>query len=94
MSFGPWNSAENNYSIGQINIGSNPLSKLEVASCLNLFDYAKFSWWYDAPYSPQKYNPKVYLGTVQSVAYQWIYDRDSARENPSEPLQKSGSWPE
>ncbi len=95
MSFGSWTQEINKYSLGQINLGNNPLTKLEVASCINIFNYARFSWWYDSPYADKKYNPKVYLGTIQNVSTSWLYDKQTDQSNdlPSLPegLQKSGS---
>ncbi|HBD06379.1 MAG TPA: hypothetical protein DCY93_03100 [Firmicutes bacterium] len=96
MSFGPWNYESQNYALGQINLGSNPLSKVEIVSVLNSFNYATFSWWYDAPYATPKYNPKVYMSTVQSVSKSWLYDYQTGQTNGLGRLpeggEKSGSY--
>ncbi|HBD06523.1 MAG TPA: hypothetical protein DCY93_03855, partial [Firmicutes bacterium] len=40
-----------------------------------------------------KYNPKLYLGTIQNITSRWNFDNDSARGNLAQGDQKSGSWP-
>jgi len=87
MSFGPWTGGDYSYALGQINLGTNPNMKIEIASCLNIFDYAIYSWWYHYPNQPEKYNPKVYMGAVQSVASGWNKDI----QNGQNWVEKSGS---
>jgi len=85
--FSAWNYSGYSYTLGQINLGSNPLSKLEVASCLNLFNYASYSWWYSEDRAAAKYNPKVYFGTIQGVSKYWNLESNSGLKSG----QKSGS---
>ncbi len=87
-SFTAWNYGGYSYSLGQINLGSNPISGLEVVSALNLFNYGPYTWWYDERKATQKYNPKVYLGAVQSVSKYWQIESHSDLPGGSE---KSGS---
>ena len=56
-------------------LGYNPLSKIEIVSGLNVFNYASGSLAYNSGNRTQKYNPKVYIGTSQTIAYAWNYDR-------------------
>ncbi len=93
----PWNNPDYTYSVIMINSGSNPLSKLEIVSTLNSFNFAYFQLHYNGPTCMPKYNPKVYLGAVQTVAENWNYDYQPGQTNPLPWLpgggQKSGSWP-
>jgi len=93
ISFGPWTQEKYSYALAQINVGSNPNSLLEIVSAPNITNYGTNSFWYDSPGAPKKYNPKVYLSAVQSVADQWNFDRDYSRENLAQGDQKSGSCP-
>ena len=49
-------------------LGYNPLSKIEIVSGLNVFNYAPGSLAYNSADRTQKYTPKVYLGTTQTIA--------------------------
>ena len=71
----PWSNESQAYTLGQMNLGYNPLSKIEIVSGLNVFNYAPGSLAYNSGNRTQKYNPKVYIGTLQSVALQWVSDR-------------------
>jgi len=94
--FGPWIANKYKYSIGQINLGNNSNSRLEIVSLLNIPNLAVDSFFYNYTNCPQKYNPKVYLGAVQSAALNWNYDQQNGQKNdlPSLPggVEKSGSW--
>ena len=57
--------------------GSNPLSRLEVVSLLNIPSQAHELYYYTSTSCPAKYNPKVYLGTLQSIAYWWLCNRET-----------------
>ena len=50
------------------------MSKLEVVSLLNIPSQARNMYIYTSANHTQKYNPKVYLGTVQTTATIWNYD--------------------
>jgi len=71
-----------------INLGSNPISKLEVVSSLNSFDLTYLQYHYNNGNCTSKYNPKVYLGTVQTAALNWNFEVNPSAQN----AQKSGSW--
>ncbi len=71
----PWNDASCAYSVLQISKGYNPMSKLEVVSFVNLVNLGFQTLWYGAYDSTAKYNPKVYLSTLNAVGKQWLYDR-------------------
>ena len=70
----PWVNSSCTYSLLQLNLGSNPLSKLEVVSLLNIPSQGHAMYHYNSANRTQKYNPKVYLSTLQSVALQWNRD--------------------
>ncbi len=91
--FGPWIATEYKYAIGQINLGNNSNSRLEVVSLLNIPNLAVDSFFYNYVNCPLKYNPKVYLSTLQSVSCNWIIDVQTAQNYPAEKYEKSGSWP-
>ncbi len=77
----------NQNSIHTINLGSNPVSLLEVVSSLNSFNLGHFHFHHYIRISPEKFNLKVYLGAVYSVSHQWNYDDNSGLKSD----QKSGS---
>jgi len=91
----PWNDTNYTYSTLLINTGTNPLSKLEVVSALNSLNTASYQYHYNYANSVQKYNFKLYLSTIQSMANQWIYDNQTGQTNGLPNLQngneKSGS---
>ncbi len=94
----PWNHPRVLYSVVMINLGSNPNSSLEIVSALNSFNLGYSQYQYNQPACTPKYNPKVYLGTVQTMSNQWNYDDNSGLKDLPQNLgpdsQKSGSWPQ
>ena len=68
-------------------MGSNPLSRIEVVSSLNILSQANRMYMYYDQEMGSKYSPKVYLGTLQSIAYWWNYDYQNIENYPS-------TWPE
>ena len=74
VALSPWNDATYTYSILQLYLGYNPISKLEVVSLLNIPSQAHEMYAYNTVNRTAKYNPKVYLGTSQTIAIQWNYD--------------------
>ena len=68
-------------------LGYNPLSKIEIVSGLNVFNYASGSLAYNSGNRTQKYNPKVYIGTPETAADSWIYDLQNIEKYPE-------TWPE
>ena len=83
----PWNDATFAYSILQLYKGYNPLSKIEVVSSLNFPMQANAMYYFDYAISVPKYNPKLYLGTLQTIGKNWIIDRQTGINYPS-------IWPE
>ena len=63
-------------SLFQINLGANPISKLEVVSSLNCLNISNRMYQYFPEDSMQKYTPKVYLGTSQTISFFWNYDHN------------------
>ena len=60
-----------------LNTGTNPLSRIEVVSLLNILKIGKEMLHYNYQNCPTKYAPKVYLGTLQSIAYWWLCNRET-----------------
>ncbi len=89
--FSPWIDNAYIYSNLQLNMGSNFISKLEIVSSLNVLNLGRAYFYYASSNRTKKYNPKVYLGAVQNVAYTWNTDEDSARKNLGQGVEKSGS---
>ncbi len=75
-----WNDLGYNYGIDQINIGSNPLSKLQVASSLNLFNQARNMYYYSNTNCEQMFALKVYFSTLQTLSNNWLYDIQNGTE--------------
>ncbi len=94
--FSPWIHPNYAYSLVQLYLGSNPLSNIEIVSALNSFNIAYGIYYYFYGDRPEKYNPKLYFGTIQSVAKQWNFDQQNPEKiHPfwvSDGLQKSGSY--
>ncbi len=90
-SFSTWN--DKNYAdcILQRYLGSNPNSRLEVVSALNFSNYTRYSFCIDVNHGVEKYNPKVYFGTVQSVTELWLFDNNSGLKSELRDQEKSGS---
>ena len=83
----PWVNSSYTYSLLQLNLGSNPISKLEVASSLNLFNQARNMYHYNYQNCTSRYYPKVYIGTAQTIAIQWNYDSQNTSKPPA------NQWP-
>ncbi len=86
------------YTLGQIYLGSNPNSKLEIVSLLNFFNSGNLELFYDDRFCYQRYNPKLYLSAFQTVATNWNYEIQNGQKNDLGNLlgkaEKSGSWPQ
>ncbi len=93
LTISPWIDQLWTYSLAQINLGSNPIGSLEIVSALNSFNLGRSMLHYHSPSRTAQYNPKVYLGAVQSVSPEWNYDYDENRKGELRDPQKSGSWP-
>ncbi len=87
----PWVIGDYKHSAVQINLGNNFISLLEIVSSLNLFNLARYYYLFNYETCALKYNPKVYLGTIQTSSKEWNYDRDYSRKNLGPDGQKSGS---
>ncbi len=86
-----WCVSKFEYSILQIALGSNPISKLEVVSAPNVLSYAFNSLFYSTKEDTAKYNPTVYLGTISATSSGWIYDgQDATNQVKIDP----NSWPQ
>ncbi len=92
--FSPWNLNSHMYTIQMINLGNNFISSLEIVSALNSLNLAFDQYHFNYGNCFQKYNPKVYLGTIQSAAYTWNYDKQNAEKWTQQGNEKSGSWPQ
>ena len=62
------------------------MSKLEVVSLLNIPSQARNMYYYNSANHTQKYNPKVYIGTSQTIAIQWNFDLQNIEKYPE-------TWP-
>ncbi len=97
LAIAPYKLVNTYYEIVNINLGSNFISKLEVVSALNSFNLANSEYHFYCDNCIPKYNPKIYLGTVQSASVNWNMDVQKGQTNglPSLPneAEKSGSWP-
>ncbi len=87
----PWNDVSGKYSILQLYIGNNFISLLEIVSALNLINIGHSNNYFYTGNCFEKYNPKIYFGTVQTTSEDWNFDTDSARKNLAQGQQKSGS---
>ncbi len=93
MGLSSWANSSSTYSILQLTIGSNPNSKLEIVSALNTFKLAVDLLFYRTAECYSKYNPKVYLGAIQTTAKNWNLDWENGDAHPLGNPDKSGSWP-
>ncbi len=87
----PWIGSSLTYSVMLLLQGTNPISLLEIVSALNFFNLTEDTLQYNAGNRLNKYNLKVFFGTIQSVGKDWNYDNDTARQNLAQGGQKSGS---
>ncbi len=96
MALSPWNEASFSVSALQSYLGSNPISSLEIVSALNSFNLGNRMLQYHYPTRAEKYNPKLYFGTIQTTAEYWNYDLQKDQKNSLGELpdtcQKSGSY--
>ena len=74
-----------------LNTGTNPLSRIEVVSLLNILKIGKEMLHYNYQNCPTKYAPKVYLGTIQNITYNWLYDSQTYAGSI---IKKPENWPE
>ena len=69
-----WNTPSCAYSIMQLYMGSNFMANLEVVSTLNTLNLGRSMFYYGYDINTKKYNPKVYLGTTQTIGGGWNRD--------------------
>ncbi len=74
MIFSPWDEDSFIYSLNMIYRGNNPLSKLEVVSLININNQAASMYEFYYANRLGKINLKLYLGTISTFAYRWIFD--------------------
>ena len=72
-------------------LGSNPSSNLQVVSQLNLLNLGHSTYWFDEQYEIKKYAPKVYLGTSQTIADNWTFDKQNGTE--TDQIYTKNIWP-
>ncbi len=89
----PWNDATFAYSLLQLNLGYNPMSKLEVVSALNTVNISTQMYAYSPTNRTERYYPKVYIGTPVTTAKRWNYDDSISPKIPDDNSSKIG-WPE
>ncbi|HBD05917.1 MAG TPA: hypothetical protein DCY93_00710 [Firmicutes bacterium] len=93
----PWGGDNSPHDFSALNLGNNFIANLEIVSMLNCFNLADRMLHYNFYNCPERYYyyPKVFLSTVQSVAYGWIWDSQTGQTNGLGMLpsghQKSGS---
>ena len=74
LSISPWEDKGYVYSISQLQIRSNSIGNLQVVSGLNLSNQARQMYHFNHPYCTERYYPKVYIGTSQTIATEWFYE--------------------
>ena len=72
----------------QLYMGSNFMANLEVVSTLNTLNLGRSMFYYGYDINTKKYNPKVYLGTTQTIATNWNSNDDSVQNPPA------NQWPQ
>ena len=87
VALSPWIEIVYAYSLLQLNLGSNPNSRLEVVSTLNTLNLSHEMLHYNYANSLERYYPKVYLGTSQTIARNWNMDLQNIEKYPE-------IWPE
>ena len=79
VALSPWNKSDVDHGILQLYLGYNPNSRLEVVSLLNIPSQAHQMYYYNNQDCPERHYPKVYLGTLQTTATNWNYDRQTGK---------------
>ncbi|HBD06395.1 MAG TPA: hypothetical protein DCY93_03180 [Firmicutes bacterium] len=81
LALSPWGGDYGPYDYSAINLGNNFIAKLEIVSSLNSFNISHHLYHFNYINCPEKYNPKVYFGTIQSVSFWWLYDNQTGQTN-------------
>ena len=87
----PWSEPQYSYSILQLENGNNPLSRLQVVSKLNILSQARYTYHYNSYNCPERYYPKVYIGTSQTIATGWLYDTQTYARSD---IKMPENWPQ
>ncbi len=93
LALSPWTDTNCIYSVAMLNLGNNFISSLEIVSSLNVLNLARGTYHYNYESCLHKYNPKLYLGTIQGIAQYWNHDIQKLGSNTASDPEKSGSWP-
>ena len=86
--FQTWTATGSEYTLLQLYLGSNPNSKLEVVSMLNIPSQAYNMYYHNLGDRIDKLNPKIYMGTLQTVARGWILQSNNTSKPPA------NQWPQ
>lgn len=70
-----------------MNLGTNPNSRLEIVSTLNMQLQTRYAYYYNSSICLSKYNPAVHIGPVTTMGYAWAVDYTNG-------VQTNFSWPE
>lgn len=87
--FSPWNDSNHTYSLLQLDLGTTPLTKLEVVSMLNACNISRVSLQYYDYNRPKKYYIKLYLGTQNTVGFAWNFDMENVQNKKEIPWLES-----
>lgn len=71
LGLSPWINTGCLNSVVQILLGTNSISILEVVSLLNITSISHYFIDYSNSLRSPKYNPRIYLGALSSVAETW-----------------------
>ena len=91
LALATWNNRNYIYCLMQINKGNNPIGNLQVVSTLNTLNLSHEMLHYNYANSLERYYPKVYFGTNQTIALSWIID---AQNYAGSDIKYPSIWPE
>ncbi len=81
IALAPWFGDYSIYEHSVLNLGTNPNSRLEVVSLINILNISSHLYSYDYNNRAAHFNPKVYMSTVQTSSINWIFDRQNGQTN-------------
>lgn len=81
----PWNSSSLKYGEVLLNLNYISIGNLEVVVLLNIVQQAEEMYYQNNNSYNNKYNPKVYISSSQTVGYLWLTQRQNT---------PSSTWPE
>ncbi|HBD05787.1 MAG TPA: hypothetical protein DCY93_00045, partial [Firmicutes bacterium] len=91
MALSSWNDSVYTFSVMMLNLGNNPNNKLEIVSLINILNSANHMHYFDFRNSMSNLTPKMYLGTVQTVAEFWDFELEDWTTPGLDRKEKSGS---